>query len=203
MTRGSWRGRRRPWYVPTAVLALVVLVAACDGAEPVEPTTSTTETSDEPTTEEPTTEEPTEVPSPDRPAGLTEDSPDAALAAVAYFLDHYAYVYATADLATWTAMSGPECAFCQSVVEGVQEMADAGGVLRGGEIVPTEMTVEYVPEGGFYRVSFSAVQGEATVVNADGTIEVVDPVSFEGAVVNVIFDVDAWTVLAVHTGEVG
>lgn len=70
---------------------------------------------------------PTPTPTPDasvkpeRPAAMDEVSAAGAEAVAVYFLQLYAYVYATNDLTEWRALSHPECIFCASVITNVEE----------------------------------------------------------------------------------
>jgi len=56
-----------------------------------------------------------------------EFTPEGAATAATYFLNLYPYVYATGDLDAWQNMSDDNCEFCNSVINNVTELHDAGG----------------------------------------------------------------------------
>ena len=64
---------------------------------------------------------------PDKPAQMSENSPEGAVAAAEYFISLYPYVYATGDLTEWDAMSEEGCVFCGSVHDNVTELHESGG----------------------------------------------------------------------------
>ncbi|SHE24177.1 DUF6318 family protein [Actinomyces glycerinitolerans] len=75
------------------------------------------------------------------PAPYTpEFTPEGAATAATYFLNLYPYVYATGDLDAWQNMSDDNCEFCNSVINNVTELHDAGGWTDpwGQEITPLE-----------------------------------------------------------------
>lgn len=64
---------------------------------------------------------------PEKPAKMSENSPEGAVAAAEYFVSLYPYVYATGDLTEWDAMSEDGCVFCGSVHDNVTELHESGG----------------------------------------------------------------------------
>lgn len=64
---------------------------------------------------------------PEKPARMSENSPEGAVAAAEYFISLYPYVYATGDLTEWDAMSEESCVFCSSVHDNVTELHENGG----------------------------------------------------------------------------
>ncbi len=64
---------------------------------------------------------------PEKPAKMSENSPEGAVAAAEYFVSLYPYVYATGDLTEWDAMSEDGCVFCSSVHDNVTELHESGG----------------------------------------------------------------------------
>ncbi|CAM3445592.1 DUF6318 domain-containing protein [Occultella aeris] len=202
MTRGSWRGRRRQWYVPTAALALVMLVAGCDGGDPVEPPTSVTESSEEPTTEEPTTEEPTtaeptEFPSPERPAAMDESGPDGAIAAARYFFELVTYSQNTADTSQLQEVSDPECDFCLGVLRVVSLMVEDEAEFSGGEYDLDEESVQVDNIDDTYTVTFDLNQGGGVARYPDGREEELPPGEYSGVVLTALFNESSWLVLDV------
>ncbi|TDE95873.1 hypothetical protein EXU48_06325 [Occultella glacieicola] len=171
MTWGSPSGRGRILGVPTAALALVLAVAACDGEAPVEPSTSATESP----TEDPSTGEPTEFPSPERPAAMDEGGADNASEVAEYFLRLYSYGYATGDVSTWEEIADAECEGCAWVADDIDDLHSEMGFVDGGELTFEDSQVLPV-EGSeeTYRVEQVVTESELTYRYADGTSRSVD-----------------------------
>ncbi|MFD1504701.1 hypothetical protein FE374_12175 [Georgenia yuyongxinii] len=132
-------GRRRAMAHAVAVVAAVMMLAACSAnADPAEPTPSSATMSPEPSesTESTETADLTpEVEKPTPPDAMRRDDVAGAEAAAQYFLELYPYVYATGDLAEWEAMSHPDCTFCASASESARKLTQEGGHQAGGRLV--------------------------------------------------------------------
>lgn len=130
--RPSGRRHRhaRSWSAAVALAAALTLASCTTDAD-------TSSTSPEPTASSPhSTPEPSPVRSeaPTRPEAMDRTDVEGAVAAAQYFLELYPYVYNTADLREWRAMSHPDCVFCASVAEDVEALHAEGGYEVGGEI---------------------------------------------------------------------
>lgn len=138
----SWGELGRGAALTGVGLLLVGALAGCSEGSGTQPTptdaasataaTSTPSVTDEPSSS-PTADVP-EVPKPVPSDAMRRDDVAGAEAAAVYFTELYPYVYSTGDLTEWKAMSHPECIFCNSVIENVEELVAAGELLRGGEI---------------------------------------------------------------------
>lgn len=107
-----------------------LLLVACTGPDgdpspdPTSPTPSATASNPAPSTSAP----------PARPAAMQRQDVEGAIAAAQYFLELYPYAYNTGDLTEWRAMSHPDCIFCASVIDNVEELHAAGGYQSGGSV---------------------------------------------------------------------
>lgn len=118
--------------VGALALAIALLIAGCTGSATPVASPSPSPTVASPTaTPEPS---PSRSAAPQRPETMGRDDVEGAIAAAQYFLELYPYAYNTGDLTEWKALSHPECIFCASVVEGVEELHASGGYQTGGEI---------------------------------------------------------------------
>ncbi len=138
-------------YVVGALVALAVATAALSGCNPTpgaspSPTTSSSHT------------RPSPSPSPTRPAAADRTDIEGAIAAAQHFLELYPYAYNTGDLDTWKAMSHPECIFCKSVIENVEELHAAGGYQTGGSITWVRTTAQALGASGAFTVDAVARQ---------------------------------------------
>ena len=57
---------------------------------------------------------------------MEEPTADGAAAAATYFMQLYAYIYATGDTSTWRAMSAQTCEFCLDSATDAETLAAAG-----------------------------------------------------------------------------
>jgi hypothetical protein len=127
---------------------------------------------------------------------------EGAIAAAQYFLELYPYAYNTGDLTEWRAMSHPECIFCASVIENVEELHARGGYEVGGEFVfKTVAAREPLPDNEFFAVDFLVEQeaGARVVANEQ-------PASFPASQNNTFFAISrgpgGWVVREVTVKEV-
>ena len=89
-----------------------------------------------------------------------------------YFLQLFAYVSATGDLAAWNELSDPDCKFCASVREGVESANDAGEHDVGGRIAATNVVAREVVQSSTYEVALDVDQDASHTVDALGaTVE--------------------------------
>ncbi|WP_418606211.1 DUF6318 family protein [Georgenia sp. SUBG003] len=110
-----------------------------------------------------------EVEKPVPPDAMARDDVAGAEAAAQYFLELYPYVYATGDLAEWKAMSDPECVFCQSVVDNVEELYSGGGFGVGPEIEIRTVDGSPPREGNeYFAVWIDVGEGKSSIFDAQG-----------------------------------
>lgn len=123
------------------------------------------------------TVEPSPTPTPDpatirpaRPEAMAHWDSTGAEAAAVYFLELYAFVYATNDLAEWAALSHPDCEFCASVAQGVAEQVSGELHCVGGlSQIHTVTSVEVEP-GRSWAVEVDLTQGPSRKLDADGVV---------------------------------
>jgi hypothetical protein len=106
---------------------------------------------------------------PERPSAMDVADSAGAEAVAVYFLELYAYVYATNDLAEWRDLSHPECIFCDSVIGNVEQQASDerrsdGGLPEIESVTSTEVTT------GLFNVTITATQGSSNVYGPGGEL---------------------------------
>ena len=133
---------------------------------------------------------------------MGEVSEAGAEAVARYFLDLYAYVYATGDLEAWRELSHPECIFCTSVMEGVAAQQSAGERTVGGALVVTTAQTVAVTPGSFYSVDIQGGQEPWEYLDSAGELldSQLDFLSHRYFIV-VIREGDAWLVRAVQVDD--
>lgn len=155
--------------VAALVLATAIGLVGCTQADET-PTIESTATGVGTTPDPTPTPSPTRSPKPERPTAMDSASTDGAVAFAKYFVSLYPYVYNTGDLTEWKALSHPECAFCASVVGGVEEMHAQGQHNTGAEMdVITAEALELSP-GTSYQIDLEVTQGPSVVLDADDAI---------------------------------
>jgi hypothetical protein len=106
---------------------------------------------------------------PERPAAMDAADSAGAEALAVYFLQLYAYVYATNDLTEWRELSHPECIFCASVITNVEQQASEEHWSDGGLPEIESMTSTEVVTG-LFNVTILATQGSSTEFGPGGTV---------------------------------
>lgn len=183
-----------------ASIGLVAGLAACTPEDP-EPTPSASAGSTPTATPSPTPTVPPEAIAPERPAAMNEISVAGAEAAATYFLALYPYTYATGDLAEWRSLSHPECAFCTSVVSGVEQQVAAGGRSEGG-VLTVESVSAIDVSADLYAVDIVGRQSAGVEYGPDGSILSESPETRSALSVLLTPGPEGWLVRGVQVDEV-
>lgn len=166
---GLGRRSRRTHWASAWLVATALAASGCTGT-PSAPPTSPAATPAPTATASTPMPTPSRSAPPERPAAMDRDDIEGAIAAAQYFLELYPYAYNTGDLTAWKAMSHPECIFCASVVENVEELHAAGGYEVGGDIVIESLTAsEPVAGNEYFAVDFSLGQEPGERYSSDGS----------------------------------
>lgn len=159
----------------TGLLLAGLAMAGCGTSETNDPEQGPIETAT--VAETPTSAEsdpapgPTPWPEPVRPDAMDQDDAEGAQAAVEYFLALYPYTFATGDLEVWQEMSHPECRFCASVVDRVEDLHRGGGYGSGGQVTVEEFrTLPPDDEFQHYRVGIRGTEEPSASHSASGEI---------------------------------
>lgn len=167
--------RARRLLLPGLVLTATLAGCAVDQSPDPSPRLTTERPS-------PTTSPASPAPSParseapERPAAMARDDVEGAIAAAQYFLELYPYAYNTGDLTEWRAMSHPDCVFCASVIENVEELHRTGGYEIGGRLLFLRVSARNpLPGNEYYAVDFRIDQEPGMRFSSEG-----DGTEFEG-----------------------
>ncbi|BDO43517.1 hypothetical protein CELD12_30070 [Cellulomonas sp. NTE-D12] len=192
-----------------AVLLVGAALAGCapgrpDGPPSASPWGATTAPTVSPTTTPSATPTPTVLstlgPLPD---GVAPTRPDAldqpptlegAKAIATYFLLLYPYVYQTADLTEWNALSHPQCTFCSEASAEVRARVAAGQRVKGGNLDVRDIRGTEVTVGRFFEIQAVTHEARSQTVDSMGTV--VDDYASGGNSVDmvVLFENGSWTV---------
>lgn len=149
-----------------AAVTATLLAGCTDGAET--PTTTTVPSASASPTPSPT---PSPIPDaaslPDQPEAMSRADLEGATAVARYFLELYAYIYATGDTAAWRELTAETCEFCLESATDAEQLVASG--KRGGtpmEVVSAEAT-ELKP-GVWFSVQTRVVQPPTIETDASG-----------------------------------
>jgi hypothetical protein len=177
-----------PWHVPAAISSRSVqgaagiavtaaLLAGCTGggSTPVSSGSGVSGAATAVSRPSPTPS-PTATRRPARPAAMDAVSVEGAIAAVTYFMELYPYAYNTGDVSQLKELSHPDCIFCKSVTDHVQQMHAAGErqvgaatrvvSARGSEISPRH---QYSVDARVEQEGFRVLDAGNHVVRQDST----------------------------------
>ncbi|MDM8083826.1 DUF6318 family protein [Cellulomonas cellasea] len=195
--------RRRPSCAGVAalVLATTLGLAGCTQADE-RPRAEPTATGAAATPSLTPAPSPTRSAPPARPAAMTDATVDGAVAAATYFISLYPYVYNTGDLAEWNALSHPECIFCASVVDGVEEMHNRGNHSVGAEMVVANASAVELNPGHSFTVQATLSQGPTTEIDATGAVvSQTSATQTSDAKIVMFWEGDEWLVRALETSD--
>lgn len=128
---------------------------------------------------------------------------EGAKAAAQYFMELYAYIFATGDLEEWQSMSDPDCRFCAGAAERVHELFVDGGYATGGVFEVQEVEAQTPADGAAATlVALTGVEAPSREYDRDG----IEIASLEGGPATYIFALSregsSWIVVGGDVEEV-
>lgn len=132
---------------------------------------------------------PSATPSPSGNGELTDEElvellPEEALlddirgaeATALFFLEQYAKMYQTGDTYLWEELSGDDCVFCASALEGSTTLHADGMSVRGGDVVPRDDSVSsQMNDEGVVYVTLDGTSEDGFTIYEDGSEELTAP----------------------------
>lgn len=136
------------------------------------------------------------MPEPDKPEHINVDTDAGAIETAVYFVDLYRYAFLTGDSGTLKEISDPQCIFCNSTLESLDELAADGS---WNEPWDQELTLlEYRGREGsnpHARVDITASFGAMTVRDSQGNVlATTAPIESETLAIALYFDGEHWVV---------
>jgi hypothetical protein len=136
-----------------------------------------------------------DLPRPEEPAELTEQSEAGAEATVAYMLGSYDYMMSSGDISVWEDKVDPNCQVCVTFLQNAEQLAAQDGYLTGGEFEVHSTSFEGTgepPASGTVTADFT--QAESVLVD-DPTLQAnaIEAVSGQ-LVARVAWDGERWRV---------
>lgn len=83
-----------------------------------------------------------DLPRPEEPAGLTEQSAEGAQATLTYLLESYDYMMSSGDVSVWEDSTDPNCEVCVRFLGNAETLSEQGGYLVDGAFVVHSTTFE-------------------------------------------------------------
>lgn len=153
-----------------AVVGLCCLLSGCSSSDPPPSTpTATTGTPDASSAAPPTTGVPSEATT---PVFAAQHTPEGASAFVQFWFQTLEESWATMNSAPLRALSGDECLTCANFADTIDNIASEGGRLEGGDTTVSNAQPSALLTDGSSVVNALVSFAQQTVVNADGSREV-------------------------------
>ncbi|AXK46143.1 hypothetical protein DXU92_03100 [Brachybacterium saurashtrense] len=115
--------------VPVGAIGVSQLLGSGGTQQPAE----TAENPDDRPTVDPAEQPPRpELPRPEEPAAMTEQSAEGAQATLTYLLESYDYMMSSGDTSVWEDSVDPNCQACVGFLQNTEVLAAQGGYLVGG-----------------------------------------------------------------------
>jgi len=110
-------------------------------------------------------------PKPPKPDITSQNTPEGATNAVAYFFALYRYAFVTGDTTDLAAMSEDGCVFCKSTIDDATKLHEGGGWANPWEISLTNMSYTPPGEGKQYsRIEGTMITSTSTSIDAKGEV---------------------------------
>lgn len=136
-----------------------------------------------------------DLPRPDEPAGLTEQTPEGAKATLTYLLESYSYMMSSGDTSVWEDSVDPKCQVCSTFLDNAQLLSDQGGYLVDGDFEVRSTSFEGTgepPATGEVVADFSQ---EASILVDDPNLQASQLQAVSGQLVaQIAWDGDRWRV---------
>jgi hypothetical protein len=136
-----------------------------------------------------------ELPRPEEPAGLTEQSAAGAEETVTYLLGSYDYMMSSGDVSVWEDSVDPNCQVCVTFLQNAEQLAAQDGYLVDGafEVHSTSFTgTGEPPATGTVTAQFTQ---EASILVDDPTLQANSLESVSGQLIAMVaWDGERWRV---------
>jgi hypothetical protein len=202
-----------PWGMRSAAAAAVVaaalLLAGCAGGAPADPGTVPSTPTGSATASPSATPTPTpsavykpadasgpaqNVPVPVLPEVAKTETKEGAEAFAKYWFSVLSYAYETGDTEHLSALSGPDCVFCNGLVDNIKTAWSDGKWISGGRIETPAVTAD-APAGEPTRVTLQVIQKELVIHNPDGSpYQEATAGTNSGSQATTTFDGTGWTI---------
>ncbi|CAM3445677.1 DUF6318 domain-containing protein [Occultella aeris] len=139
---------------------------------------------------------------PVRPAAMDDPGPEGAVAAAAYFISLFPYLFTSGDLHEWEALATADCAVCTQIADGAAALHTEGGRNSGGDFeVLHALTSGQDGADGRYIVQLDVVEGPSIRIAGDGSQVEQANGRYPELWVSVVRDAGSWRVDGVSFGS--
>jgi hypothetical protein len=134
------------------------------------------------------------VPVPVLPEVAKTETKEGLEAFTKYWFELLSYGYETGDTKPLSDLSGPDCTFCQGLIDNIEAAWKDDKWISGGQIQTPAITAEF-PAGSASRVTLQVLQKELVIRNSDGT-PYQEPTSAtnSGSVATAAYDGSGWSI---------
>lgn len=195
--------------VVAALVGAGLLLSACQGGGPTPGTSpSASSTSTSPSATPTPTPSPSakyipasakgkaqNVPVPVKPALADQNSKAGLEAFTKYWFALLDYGYQTGDTKTWTSLTGPNCQFCQSLKEGIDDVYTVNEWMVGGKLTTPSVEAKWKAGASSQGAAVQVVQKEITYFDGKGRVDrELSPESNNGIALIAEFGPTGWQV---------
>lgn len=165
-------------------VAATFMLAGCSGGAPADPGTAPPTASEQASSSPTATPTPTpsgaykpadasgpaqNVPVPVLPEVAKKETKEGAEAFAKYWFSVLSYAYETGETESLSGISGPNCTFCQGLVDNIESAWAEGKWISGGQIEIPAATAK-VLRGQPTYVTLQVLQKELLIHNSDGSL---------------------------------
>ncbi|AEE46660.1 DUF6318 family protein [Cellulomonas fimi] len=132
---------------------------------------------------------------PARPAALGHaGSTDAAVAVLTYWLQLLPFSQQVGDTSEARSLSHPECVFCRSMLDSIDDLIARGEHSVGGGYTISDVSVLEVAVGRWYNVSLTLVEAPSSELDQSGSTMATFPGHTYAVTAVALFEGGTWTV---------
>jgi hypothetical protein len=136
-----------------------------------------------------------DLPRPEEPAGLTEQTAEGAQATLTYLLESYDYMMSSGDVSVWENSVDPNCQVCVTFLGNAEVLAEQGGYLVGGAFDVHSTSFDGTGEPPATGVAVADFSQEASVLVDDPNLQATELAEVSGVLVaQMAWDGERWRV---------
>lgn len=135
------------------------------------------------------------VPVPVKPALADKNSKEGLEAFSKYWFQTLSYAYETGDTALMESMSGPNCRFCNSLRDNINNAWQGKNWIAGGKIQTPSVRAKFSPGGKSQQATVQVIQQEISIYKAAGVLsQAATKASNTGSQAVATFDSTGWVI---------
>lgn len=136
-----------------------------------------------------------DLPRPEEPAGMTEQTAEGAQATLTYLLESYDYMMSSGDTSVWEDSVDPNCTVCATFLDNAKVLDQQGGYMVGGAFTVHSTTFEGTGEPPATGTAVADFTEDSAILVDDPTLQANALESVSGQLIAMMaWDGDRWRV---------